>query len=149
MSIMRTFIQIYNETGIYEQEVDGDKYFELCKNTKVTITELKPNTEFSRVYKDDCEAHLVLDCRATVNDTEEVNCHLVSSCYWEEGEEFDLEVTLEDEVNWIKTGEINLNDEHDKQGRSYKSQIIEKSSLLKQVCIGEPRLMKPTVKYFE
>jgi hypothetical protein len=145
---MNTFIIITNETGTYEQQV-SDKYFELVTDTKVRAT-IKPNKELSRVYNEDCEATLVFDCHAFVGENkEEVTCHLTRERYWEEGEDFDLDYELECEMKDLQSGEIDINDPRDKQGRKYKAQIIEHSTLIKQVCIGEPRLMKPTVKYFE
>lgn len=146
---MNTFIIITNETGTYEQQVDGDKYFKLVTDTKVRAT-IKPNKELSRVYNEDCEALLVFDCHAFVGENkEEVTCHLTRERYWDEGEDFDLDYELECEMKDFQSGEIDINDPRDKQGRKYKEQIIEHSTLIKQVCIGEPRLMKPTVKYFE
>lgn len=146
---MNTFIIITNETGTYEQQVDSDKYWALLADTKVRAT-VKPNKELSRVYNEDCEALLVFDCHAFVGpENEEVTCHLTRERYWDEGEDFDLDYELECEMKDLQSGEIDINDPQDKQGRKYKKQIIEHSTLLKQVCIGEPRLIKPTVKYFE
>lgn len=146
---MNTFIIITNETGTYEQQVDSDKYWALLADTNVRTT-IKPNKELSRVYNEDCEALLVFDCHAFVGpENEEVTCYLTRERYWEEDEDFDLDYELECEMKDLQSGETDINDLRDKQGRKYKEQIIEHSTLLKQVCIGEPRLIKPTVKYFE
>lgn len=146
---MKTFIIISNETGTYEQQVDGDKYFELVTGTKVRPS-IKPNKELSRKYDDNCEALLVFDCHAFVGENkEEVNCRLFRERSWEEGEDFDLDYELECEMTDFQNGEIDINDPRDKQGRKYKEQIIEHSMLIKQVCVGEPHMIKPAVKYFE
>ena len=146
---MKTFIIISNETGTYEQQVDGDKYRALLTDTKVRPT-IKINKELSHKDDENCEALLVFDCHAFVGpENEEVTCHLTRERYWEEDEDFDLDYELECEMKDLQSGEIDINDPRDKQGMKYKEQIIEHSTLLKQVCIGEPRLMKPTVKYFE
>ena len=143
---MKTFIIISNETGIYEQQVDHDKYVKLVSDTKVRPT-IKMNKDLSHEL-----GLIVLDCHAFVGaEKEEVTCRLTRDIYLEEGEELDLDYELESEMESIQRGEININtnDLKDKLSWKYKRQIIEHSSLLKQVCIGEPRLLKPTPKYFD
>ena len=145
---MRTFIIISNETGIYEQQVDHDKYVKLVKDTKVRAT-IKPNKELTHE-----RGLIVLDCHAFVGEEkEEVTCRLTRelNLNLEDGEELDLDYELECEMECIQSGDININtkDQHDKISWKYKRQIIEHSTLFKQVCIGEPRLLKPTVKYFD
>lgn len=146
---MKTFIIISNETGTYEQQVDGDKYFKFVTDTKVRPT-IKINKELSSKDDENCEALLVFDCHALVGENkEEVTCYLTHERYWDEGEDFDLDYELECEMRDLQSGEIDINDPKDKLGRKYKAQIIEHSTLIKQVCVGEPRLIKPTSKYFE
>lgn len=143
---MKTFIIISNETGIYEQQVDFNKYVKLVSDTKVRPT-IKMNKDLSHEL-----GLLVFDCHAFVGaEKEEVTCRLTRDIYLEEGEELDLDYELESEMESIQRGEININtnDRNDKLGWKYKRQIIEHSTLFKQVCIGEPRLLKPTVKYFD
>lgn len=150
---MKTFIIISNETGIYEQQVDHDKYVKLVKDTKV-ISNIRPNRELSREL-----GLIVLDCHAFVGaEREKVTCRLTRELSREESEELENEdkqlyfdYLVEYEMQCIQNSEININtnDPHDKLGWKYKRQIIEHSSLLKQVCIGEPRLLKPTEKYFD
>ena len=143
---MKTFIIISNETGIYEQQVDHDKYVKLVKDTKVRPT-IKMNKDLSHELR-----LIVLDCHAFVGaEREEVTCRLTREINLGEGEELDLDYELEYEMESIQRGEIdiNTNDRNDKLGWKYKRQIIEHSSLFKQVCIGEPHLLKPTVKYFD
>lgn len=143
---MKTFIIISNETGIYEQQVDYDKYVKLVKDTKVRPT-IKMNKDLSHELR-----LIVLDCHAYVGEEkEEVTCRLTREINLGEGEEIDLDYELECEMESIQRGEININtnDRNDKLSWKYKRQIIEHSSLLKQVCIGKPRLLKPTVKYFD
>ena len=143
---MKTFIITSNENGIYEQQVDYNKYVKLVSDTKVRAT-IKPNKELSREL-----GLIVLDCHAFVGaEKEEVTCRLTREFNWEEGEELDLDYELEYEMKCIQRGEINIDtkDPHDKLSWKYKRQIIEHSTLFKQVCIGEPRLLKPTVKYFD
>ena len=143
---MRTFIIISNETGIYEQQVDFNKYVKLVSDTKVRPT-IKMNKELSREL-----GLIVLDCHAFVGaEKEEVTCRLTREINLEEGEELDIDYELECEMESIQRGDINIDtdDHNDKLGWKYKRQIIEHSSLFKQVCVGEPRLLKPTVKYFD
>ena len=143
---MKTFIIISNETSIYEQQVDYNKYLKLVSDTKVRAT-IKPNKELSREL-----GLIVLDCHAFVGvEKEEVTCRLTREINLEEGEELDIDYELECEMESIQRGEIdiNTNDLKDKLSWKYKRQIIEHSTLFKQVCIGEPRLLKPTVKYFD
>ena len=144
---MKTFIIISNETGIYEQQVDFEKYIKLVSDTKVRAT-IKPNRELSREL-----GLIVLECHAFVGaEKEEVTCRLTRELSWEElEEELDIDYELECEMESIQSGEININtnDQRDKISWKYKRQIIEHSTLFKQVCIGEPRLLKPTVKYFD
>lgn len=154
---MKTFIIISNETGIYEQQVDYDKYVKLVSDTKVRAT-IKPNRELSREL-----GLIVLDCHAFVGaEKEEVTCRLTRELNLEESEELEKEGKEEDkqlyfdylveyEMQCIQNSEININtnDLKDKLSWKYKRQIIEHSTLFKQVCIGEPHLLKPTVKYFD
>ena len=143
---MKTFIIISDETGIFEQQVDYDKYVKLIKDTKVRPT-IKMNKDLSHEL-----GLIVLDCHAFVGaEREEVTCRLTREINLGEEEELDLDYELECEMESIQRGEIdiNTNDRNDKLGWKYKRQIIEHSSLFKQVCIGEPRLLKPTVKYFD
>lgn len=147
---MKTFIIISNETGIYEQQVDFEKYVKLVKDTKVRAT-IKPNRELSREL-----GLIVLDCHAFVGaEKEEVTCRLTRELNLEESEELEnedkqlyLDYLVEYEMQRIQNSEININtnDLKDKLSWKYKRQIIEHSTLFKQVCIGEPRLLKPTVK---
>lgn len=149
---MKTFIIISNETGIYEQQVDYNKYVKLVSGTKVRAT-IKPNRELSHEL-----GLIVLDCHAFLGaEKEEVTCRLTREFNWEEEEEVKKEGELyfdylvEYEMQCIQNSEININtnDLKDKLSWKYKRQIIEHSTLFKQVCIGEPRLLKPTVKYFD
>ena len=150
---MKTFIIISNETGIFEQQVDHDKYVKLIKDTKV-ISNIRPNRELSLEL-----GLIVLDCHALIGaEKEEVTCHLTRELSREESEELENEdkklyfdYLVEYEMRCIQNSEININtnDRNDKLSWKYKRQIIEHSSLLKQVCIGEPHLLKPTVKYFD
>ena len=150
---MKTFIIISNETGIYEQQVDFGKYIKLVSDTKVRAT-IKPNKELSREL-----GLIVLDCHAFVGaEKEEVTCRLTRELSWgelEEGEGEDeklyFDYLVEYEMKCFQNREININtnDQRDKISWKYKRQIIEHSTLFKQVCIGEPRLLKPTVKYFD
>lgn len=144
---MKTFIIISNETGIYEQQVDFDKYLKLVSDTKVRAT-IKPNRELTREL-----GLIVLDCHSFVGaEKEEVTCRLTRDFSWgDEEEELDIDYELECEMESIQSGDIdiNTNDQRDKISWKYKSQIFEHSTLFKQVCIGEPRLLKPTVKYFD
>lgn len=147
---MKTFIIISNETGIYEQQVDYNKYVKLVSDTKVRAT-IKPNKELSREL-----GLIVLDCHAFVGaEKEEVTCRLTREFNREESEELENEdkqlyfdYLVEYEMKSIQNSEININtnDLKDKLSWKYKRQIIEHSTLFKQVCIGEPRLLKPTVK---
>ena len=150
---MKTFIIISNETGIYEQQVDFDKYIKLVSDTKVRAT-IKPNKELSREL-----GLIVLDCHAFVGaEKEEVTCRLTRELNLEELEEGEgedeklyFDYLVEYEMKFFQNSEININtnDQRDKISWKYKRQIIEHSTLFKQVCIGEPRLLKPTVKYFD
>lgn len=150
---MKTFIIISNETGIYEQQVDYNKYVKLVSDTKVRAT-IKPNRELSREL-----GLIVLDCHAFLGaEKEEVTCRLTRELTLEESEELENEdkqlyfdYLVEYEMQCIQNSEININtnDLKDKLSWKYKRQIIEHSTLFKQVCIGEPRLLKPTVKYFD
>ena len=150
---MKTFIIISNETGIYEQQVDFEKYIKLVSDTKVRAT-IKPNRELSREL-----GLIVLECHAFVGaEKEEVTCRLtreLSMGELEEGEGEDeklyFDYLVEYEMKCFQNSEININtnDQRDKLSWKYKRQIIEHSTLFKQVCIGEPRLLKPTVKYFD
>lgn len=143
---MKTFIIISDETGIFEQQVDFNKYVKLVSDTKVRPT-IKMNKDLSHEL-----GLIVLDCHAFVGaEREEVTCRLTREINLGEEEELDLDYELECEMESIQRGEIdiNTNDRNDKLGWKYKRQIIEHSSLFKQVCIGEPRLLKPTVKYFD
>lgn len=147
---MKTFIIISNETGIYEQQVDYNKYVKLVSDTKVRAT-IKPNKELSREL-----GLIVLDCHAFVGaEKEEVTCRLTREFNREESEELEnkdkqlyFDYLVEYEMKSIQNSEININtnDLKDKLSWKYKRQIIEHSTLFKQVCIGEPRLLKPTVK---
>ena len=150
---MKTFIIISNETGIYEQQVDHDKYVKLVKDTKV-ISNIRPNRELSREL-----GLIVLDSHSYVGEErEKVTCHLTRELTREESEELENEdkqlyfdYLVEYEMQCIQNSEIstNTNDPYDKISWKYKRQIIEHSTLFKQVCIGEPRLLKPTAKYFD
>lgn len=150
---MKTFIIISNETGIYEQQVDFEKYVKLVSDTKVRAT-IKPNRELSREL-----GLIVLDCHAFVGaEKEEVTCRLTRELTLEELEEGEgedeklyFDYLVEYEMQCIQNSEININtnDQRDKISWKYKRQIIEHSTLFKQVHIGEPRLLKPTVKYFD
>ena len=150
---MKTLIIISNETGIYEQQVDFEKYVKLVSDTKVRAT-IKPNRELTREL-----GLIVLDCHAFVGaEKEEVTCRRTRELSLEEVEEGEgedeklyFDYLVEYEMKCFQSGDININtnDQCDKLSWKYKRQIIEHSTLFKQVHIGEPRLLKPTVKYFD